>query len=458
MLLEADRQARIGPRRLLYRKDGRALPDSDMSVKTSGRIFYGWWIVAAGFLMMFFFAGAGFYSFSIFIKPLEAEFGWSRAEISLTMSIYFLGSGFAAPLIGQLCQRYGPRRVMMAGAMGAGTCFLLISQARSLAGFYAAYVLISFSNASIGFIPVSSLLARWFVRRRGTAIGLAYVGVSIGGLALAPVVGLLTARFGWQGSYIFLGILLWILALPVIRLIVKTDPADIGLGPDGAPPAPPRKTEAATGTNPTILVDEGWPLIPALKSRAYISIAITFFLAPLAQMGVMQHQVPMIMDLGVTAGKAAMALGLIAGFGGLGKLTFGRISESIPFQWAATLCFSLQALGVIILLSMSTPFLLWIYVAVFGFAMGGVVVLQPLAVGKFFGLRSFGVLLGGITLSQALGASIGAYSAGLIFDMFASYDYALWTFVIVFLLAVLTIFMAGKPETWKEPEGAAGGV
>jgi MFS family permease len=165
----------------------------------------------------------------------------------------------------------------------------------------------------------------------------------------------------------------------------------------------------------------------------------------MAQMGVMQHQVPLIIEGGISASSAAAALGLTAGIGGLGKLTFGRISESLPFHWVTTLCFGLQALGVVILLNAHSLAMIWVYVVVFGFSMGGVIVLQPLAVGQFFGLNSFGVILGLIALVQALGGAIGAYGSGLIYDHFGSYRLALLIYIAVYLTATAAIFLAGRP-------------
>ena len=424
--------------------------------QTKSSLFYGWWIVGVCFILLFFYAGSGFYSFSIFIKPLENQFGWSRAEVSLTMSIYFFVTGLVSPLIGQLCQSFGPKKIMFFGALGTGACFILVSFTRSLGYFYVVYAVIALAISGIGFVPVSSLLARWFVSRRGAAIGLAYIGVSVGGLMLAPIVGFMTSRFNWQSAYIFMGISLWILALPTIWRIVKSDPRDAGLRPDGQAASPEWSSNSNGGNEaPEPSPPQDWPLKPALKSRAFRWITVTFFLAPMAQMGVLQHQVPLIMDRGVSAETAATALGLIAGMGGLGKLIFGRMSDSLPFHWVAALCFGMQALGVLILLGPDSIILIWLYVAVFGFGMGGVIVLQPLAIGKFFGVTAFGVILGVGHLIHALGASIGAYTSGWIYDTFGDYRYALTTFILMYLAAIVSIFLAGRPSPYTPGEGVS---
>jgi sugar phosphate permease len=407
------------------------------------KIFYGWWVVAAGFVLCFLFAGAGFYSFSIFIKPLEAEFGWDRAAISLTMSIHFIIGGLMGPFIGKLTQSYGPKKVMGLAAIGAGGCFLLVSLTRSLWYFYVTYAVLAVMLCGIGVVPISSLLAGWFDKRRGTATGTALVGIAAGGLLLTPLLGSITNRFGWQACYIFLGLLVWIVALPVIKWVIRVHPAEMGLAPDGGN----CPGSAETGRKPVAETElEGWSMSNALHSRTFWCLALSFFLAPLAQLGVLQHQVPLIIEAGISQTTAAAALGLTAGIGGLGKLSFGRFSEMMPFRYVVTLCFGLQALAVIILVNIDSMAMLWLYVAVFGFSMGGVVVLLPLAVGHFFGLASFGVLLGIMWMINAMGGALGTYVSGLIYDQTGAYQHALVLYIGAYLVAICGIFLAGKPR------------
>jgi MFS transporter, OFA family, oxalate/formate antiporter len=414
------------------------------------KIFYGWWIVAACFLLAFLFAGAGFYSFSIFIKPLENEFGWDRAAISLTMSIHFILGGLMGPVVGKLTQAHGPKKIMTFSAIGSGACFMLVSLTRSLWYFYTIYAFLALMLCGMGVITISTLLAKWFEKRRGTATGIALVGISAGGLILAPVMGLITTSFGWRTSYLFLGLLVWFAALPVIRLLIKDNPADIGVAPDGENEYPSSSNASwpeAAGTD-SQSIPGGWSYSDAFRSRAFWCISVSFFLASLAQMGILQHQVPMIVDTGVTEATAATALGMTAGIGGLGKLSFGRISEILPFRCAVILCFALQAMAVFSLLHTRTMAMVWVYVAIFGFSMGGVVVLMSLTVGNFFGLASFSVILGIIWFINALGGALGTYVSGLIYDYLGSYQIALYGFMASYLTAIIAIFMAGKPDPY----------
>ncbi len=412
------------------------------------RVFYGVWVVAACFVLLFLFAGAGFYSFSIFIEPLEAEFGWKRSAISLAMSLYMVVHGLVGPFVGHAVQRYGPRRVMTLSALLSGAAFILVSFTDSLWFFYASYIVLSIGNSGIGFIPVSAVLARWFVRRRGTAIAVSMVGISAGGLVLAPLAGTVIAQFGWRACFVALGVLVWVLALPVTLFVIKGSPQEMGLLPDGdagAEEAAGGDTDAREGL-PATAAEQGWTAREALGDGQFYRVAAAFFLAPVAQMALLQHQVPLIIEAGISPSTAAAALGLTAGLGALGKLGFGRISEIVPFRYAATLCFGLQAVAALVLLFSQSMAAVWAYVALFGFAMGGVVVLLPLVVAHFFGLTSFAVIMGVLSLVQATGNATGALLSGLIYDTFGSYDYAMMACVVLYTMACVAILGAGEPR------------
>lgn len=414
---------------------------------TNARIFYGWYIVAACFALCFLFAGAGFYSFSIFIRPIENEFGWDRSQIALTMSIYLIVGGLAGPPLGQLIQKYGPKRVMNICAIGAGACFMLVSLTRSLWYFYTTYALLAVTVCGIGVVPISSLLSNWFERRRGTALGVAMVGISAGGLLLAPAVGLITAIYGWKFSFLIMGLLVWAVALPAINLVIKDRPADMGLQPDGRP-----HTSTASADCATRIGIKGWDAPAVFQSRSFWCIFIAFWLAPMAQMGVLQHQVPLLMDTGASEAAAALALGVTAGIGGLGKLGFGRISESWPFRYVMLLCFGLQALALFLLLTTHGPIMVWVYAVTFGFGMGGIVVLMPMVVGHYYGLRAYGVILGVLWVGNSIGGAMGTYLSGLIYDHLGDYQYALFIFLAAYLISIAAFFFGrGTPFTFQLP-------
>ena len=422
--------------------------DRMTSATKNRKVFYGWWQVGACFFLLFLTSGAGFYSFGIFIKPLEEAFGWSRTSISLTMTISFVLGGIVAPVIGRWADTYGPKKIMPLSALAFGVCLLLGSFTNSLWYFYAIYALMAVGQAGMAAVPISTVLARWFVRRRGTAIAIAMVGIAAGGLVLAPLVGLITSHFGWRVSFVFLGLLVWAVALPITLFVIRGSPAEMGLLPDGDEPVTTVDPLPAsqTATSVAAAAPRGWALATVLRTGAFKWTAAAFALAAMAQLGVLQHQVPFITDIGISESAAATALGLTAGMGGLGKLCFGRLSEILPVRYVAALSFGLQALGVLILLNTHTMAMVWVYVIVFGFGMGGIAVLLPLIVGELFSLAYFGVLFGALALAQTPGAAIGPVISGMTHDHLGTYHPAFIGFIGVYMAAIVAVLLARKPK------------
>jgi MFS transporter, OFA family, oxalate/formate antiporter len=192
-------------------------------------------------------------------------------------------------------------------------------------------------------------------------------------------------------------------------------------------------------------VTPGQPAAEVFRTGAFWFIFASFFLTAFSQMGILQHQVPMLMDVaGATQATAATALGLTAGIGGIGKLCFGIFSDRWQFRYVVFLCFGLQAVAVLMLLHIDTPTVMWVYTVLFGFSMGGVIVLMPLVVGRFWGLLSFGVLMGAIWIANSLGGALGTYFNGLAYDYTGSYSGTLNFFVAAYVLSIISFFLAGR--------------
>jgi MFS family permease len=415
------------------------------------KIFYGWWIVAACFILLFCFGGAGFYSFSIFIKPFQEYLKCTRSQVALAGAIFLITNGLSQPLYGRLCQKLGPKKVIISGCVTCGISFFLVTLVKSLGALYLVYAIFSLTISAITFVPVSSLLSTWFERRRGTAIGLAYIGISVGGLVMSPIIGSVISKFGLQWTFIILGILMWALALPVALFVIKDNPGELGLFPDGDAPLTTlsKDTHKIEAVHKSTLED-GWPLGRALKTVQFWAIVMSFCLVSVGYMGVLQHQVPLISEKGIPYTFATVVLGIVSAMGGFGKFGLARLTESIPFKWVMLLCFSLQIIGLTLLLYMHNMTLLSLYAIFFGFGMGGVIVLQPLAISRYFGLASFGMLLGVCQLFHSLGASMGAVLSGLLYDHFHNYQMALMVYILLYFVAIAAVLIAGKPKRYKK--------
>jgi len=171
-------------------------------------IFYGYWMIAVSLLCLGIFSGCGVGSFSLFVNSLQSEFGWGRGEIMLAFTIFFLLTGLAAPLVGGIVDRYGVREVIAVGALVTGLGLASLYVLQTLWHFYLAYFFVGIGTAAYGQVPASAMVANWFAKKRGTAIGIMCTGISLGTFVMAPLDGsFLTPVFGWRTAYLALAII-----------------------------------------------------------------------------------------------------------------------------------------------------------------------------------------------------------------------------------------------------------
>ena len=411
------------------------------------QIFYGWWIVAVSFLVLFVHAGAAFYSFGVLRDVLEDELATSSAAISAAVSIYMVVLGLTAPLAGRLTDKYGPKNVVVIGGLIAGAALILLSLSTAVWHLYLLYFMVGIGMSGAGFVPLTVALSNWFTRRRGMAIGVAMAGVALGAIALAPLTNFIIETASWRVSYVVLGVLTLICVVPPVMLVMKTRPQDMGLLPDGEQPV------AATVESATVPAEVSagagepeWTTSTALRTLPYWLTLVAFLFVGMAIAGVLQHEKKFLEDVGIAAATASFALGLTGGIGGVGKVTFGYLADRISPKRTALICFALQIVGMILLLNTESAVMMWVFVGVFGFAMGGNIALQPLIIGDFFGLSSFGTIFGSIVLASAVGSALGPVLAGAMYDATDSYTLAFTIFIVGYAVALAALIFARRPE------------
>lgn len=399
------------------------------------RVFYGYRIVAATFFCVFVAAGCGFFAFSLFVKPLQTDLGWGRGEIMTAFTIFFLVAAVASPFIGRIVDRYGAKKVISIGAVIAGLGFVLLSQISTLWHFYISYAIVGIGLAAAGHVPASTIVSNWFKKRRGTAIGIMSTGIGAGGVVLAPLIGsYLIPNFGWRISYLALAVLTWVLVIPITLLVIKTKPADMGLYPDGNPAPEPT---ALTETSP--LTTEGATLQTALATSAFWLIAVSFLIGLFSQVGIIQHQVPYLEDIGFPVTMAAGALGVVGLTSAIGKFGFGWLCDRIPAKYAWSIGLGFQAVSIIILLNVqatSPQAMIWLYAITMGLGAGSWLPTMSMLVSTSFGLTAYGAIFGAATLFENIGVATGPLMAGYMYDAMGNYY---WAFIILFGLHIVSI-------------------
>ncbi|MFC2045844.1 MFS transporter [Chloroflexota bacterium] len=400
------------------------------------KVFYGYWILAALFFCLFILGGCGIYSFSLFVRPLQDEFGWGRGEIMMAYTLFFLSMGGTAPLIGRLVIRYEARKVIAIGASIGGLGFILLTLMQNLGHFYASYIVIAVGLSASGMVPATTVISNWFNKRRGIAIGIVTAGIPAGGITLARVIGGYSIpNFGWETSYLVLA-LITLVIVPIVLIVIKTRPAEIGLYSDGA-----SELELVSEVN-IPLTSEGINLKKASTTSTFWLMVASFVIYGFVSDGVFQHQVPYLQDIGFPVATAAANLS-VWGLGGLsGRLFFGWLCDQIQAKYVLCISLGLKLVAIIVLMNLtptSPQLILWIYAILMGASMGATVTTSSMLVSKNFGLSSYSIIFGTVSLATSIGSATGPLFLGYMYDNMTTYHLA---FIILLVLSTAAIPIA----------------
>jgi MFS family permease len=418
-------------------------PGQPISVRAS-RIFYGWIVVAAAFLVLFMAYGTQ-YAFGVFFIALVDEFGWSRASLSGVFSLYaFVYAAFAL-VAGRLTDRWGPRAVISLGGALLGLGLAAMSQVRALWQPYVLYGAVAALGMSTAYVPCNATVAKWFTRRRGLAVGLASAGGSLGTFALPPIAHLLVSRLGWRGAYVVFGAAV-LLALNGLAVLMRRDPETVGLFPDGdRAPASAGRAGARPG---------GWTMGRAVRTRAFWLLYGVFAATWIPVFIPLVHLVPMARGLGIPPLLAATLVSTLGASALVGRLLMGGASDRIGRRGALAVALVLQATAFVGFSQARELSALYAASLVFGFSYGAASTLFTAAVTDFFGREHAASLAGLLFALAASTAAFGPFGAGLIYDRSGDYRLAWWLSAGFNALA-LALLAFTRPPAPREEEAIA---
>jgi MFS family permease len=385
-------------------------------------------MVWVAFFVDFVAVGFFFYSYGVFFKAIEQEFGGSRLGVSLGLTITATVGAIVAPFIGNALDRFPLKRVMAAGSISMALGFLALSQVRSQFEFYLALgAFIGFGASAMGGLATAKLVTNWFSRRRGAALGIAATGFSASGVIMPFISATLIEAYGWRQGFMLYGAFTAFVVVPLVLRLVISTPEDVGLRPDGKLPDPPRSDPAPLRPPPT----------PILKDRNFWVLVSVIGLLFCCQSATLTHMVPRITDSGVSLQVASLVMSLCAGFGIAGKLSFGWLMDHWTARRGIIFTVGCQVAGQIAMLQQQNLALFAVGAALFGYGMGGVVPMQGALVAKVFGRARFGQALGLLRPGMFPVQIIGVPLAGWVFDTTGSYTPAFVLFIGLYLLAAL---------------------
>ena len=414
----------------------------EMSPSKKPKVFYGYWVLVAAFICAFVDSGSGYYCFSIFVKPLEADLGWGRGTIMAAWTMRFLAVALSSLFIGKLIDSYGVRRIIPIGALMGGIGFVVLSLARDPGHFYIGWAAIGFGISGSGVIPGTAVVSNWFKKRRGMALGIMGVGFGAAGLMSPFVGGYLIPHFGWRTSYFALALLMWML-IPLAILVIRSKPADKGLYPYGV-----EYPEAVAEVSPSTF--GGMTLKKALATSSLWLIGISFLISSMAETGITQTQVPYFEDIGFPAAIAATTLAVVGIWSAIGKFSFGWLCDHMQAKYARAIGIGFLLGGASILTSMratSPAALMWLYAVIKGIGTGSWLSTMSMLTSTNFGLASYGVIFSIIYILNSAGSGVGPLFAGYMYDIMGTYHGAFIVFIILLVVAIPIILVVRRPRS-----------
>jgi MFS family permease len=404
-------------------------------VHTSSRIFYGWYVLAASFFLLFFQSGARF-SFGIMFKPMMAELGWSRASIS---SVFFLNMVFFAltlSVAGRLYDRYGPRWVIFISTVLLAAGYMCTSLIRSLWQFHLFYGVLTAIGTGGATVPlVAALMSKWFKKRRGLTISLALSGTCLGQFVLVPIFNRFVLIYSWRTSYLLIGLIILVVNTILALTVFKGDPEDLGVQPYGHADAENRADPNASGNS--VYSEKDLNLKQAMKTYSFWLFLVFMFICGSGDFLIATHLVPFVIDYGVSPTPAANMLALFGLMSLGGILIAGPASDLIGNKIPIAATFALRLLLFMMILKYRNPISFYIFAGGFGFTFLITAPLTATLAGRLYGFAHVGLISGFITTIHHLGGGFWAYMGGLLFDKTGSYQII---FVFSAILVVIALF------------------
>jgi len=382
------------------------------------RMYYGWCIVATTFCMALISMGARS-GFGVFVLPMSEEFGWNRSTISLAASIGALVSGLSQPFLGRLYDRLGGRQLILASLVVSGVGTMLLALTTNIMGLILLFGgVLSIAMGGSSLTTTSALLAKWFHRQRATAVALNASGASVGGLLLVPLTVYLIHLVGWRLAWVVLGLLLLIVVAPLAYALLKDDPAELGLLPDGEPQPPGAGQTAPAGPGP--LEVEHWQ--QSFRSLPIWQLCGGYFVCGFTIALISTHFVPFVIERGVSATTAATAFGLMSGLNVVGVLAVGALADRGGRKNLLGLVYTLRGCAYAALVLAPGSWSLWIFVVIMGFSWWATLPLTSALTAEVYGLKHLGILNGLAFTGHQIGGALSIQLGGVLRDLTGSYD------------------------------------
>ena len=404
--------------------------------RSGQKIYYGWPMLLGLSLAQVTSWGIVYYTFAVFLAPVNDDLGWSIAQMTGAFSLALLLSGLAAIPVGRWIDRHGPRAIMTAGSVAATLLIVAWSRVDSLPGLYLIWAALGVVMATVLYEPAFIIVANWFERLRSRALTVLTVIAGLASVVYIPLAAWLIEAYGWRTALLVLAGILAAGTIPIHALMLRHKPADLGLDVDGeamsqyAVPKPVSTTSSAT-------------LGTALHDRAFWWISTAFILSTFADMALTIHLIPFLIERGHTAAFAATAAAAIGLVKLPGRVVFIPIAERIDLRVVIAIIFGVQALAIIALVQITGTLGVVLFVGLFGAVIGAVTPARASLIADVWGREHYGSISGAMATSTTVARSAAPVGAGLLYVLGGnSYIPVMWLLVGISVLASLAVLRA----------------
>ncbi|MEE9199687.1 MAG: MFS transporter [Dehalococcoidia bacterium] len=414
----------------------------------SRTLFYGWWIVALGFINNFMGVGIGTYAFAVSIKPMteDADLGWSRTQMVWAITISIVIATVTAPWIGRwLDKQHGARIITVLMGLSGAVGVALVGTVHELWQLYLLFgVVAALFLHDPPFLTTPTTVAKWFIRQRGKVLSIGSMGIPVGGLVFVPVTQVLISSFGWRSTWMVLGIAIAIIIIPSHALLMRGRPEDLGLQPDGREaPSPMPAGPSSIQRSPDAEV--AWTLRSAMKTMPFWLILVANNLGLAGLIGVLVNQVAYLEDELPNESLAIAAVWVFSLFSLLGKVPWVVLADRTNPKNSTVTMMLLCAIGIIVLIKVNTP-LAFLYAILFGLGIGGFDPLISLIWANYYGRTFLGAIRGFTTMTNVVSFAGAPLFASFMFDTTGDYRNAFVIFLAGFFVSAGLLLLVKRPK------------
>jgi MFS family permease len=392
--------------------------------------YYGWNIAATLAITEMISWGIIYYAFSVFLTPMESEFGWTRTEMTGAFSLALLIAGAMAFPIGTWIDRHGARLLMTVGSVVASLLVLAWSQVHDLTTLYLIWAGLGVCAAALLYEPAFAVIAVWFVRRRSRALALVTFFAGLASTIFVPLSDALLHTFGWRSALVILGVFLAVTTIPLHLLILRRRPDDLGLFPDGG-----RKDGMSFPEQPI-----GISLRTALRSQSFWMLTAAFSLSNLTAAAIRFHLIPFLIAAGFEASTAAVAAGSIGILQVTGRVIFPPLDTRISSRVMTGSLFGLQALAIFVLLVGSSTWNVIVFIVIFGTSYGAKTLARPSILAEIYGSSHYARISSIMAIFLTITTTAAPVGASFVYDRFGTYQPLL---VVIFCISLIAMSIMG---------------